>query len=481
MELPETGQIVYGVLSSGAIKDPVSLISMDKARSGTIPIPPTLLARACDQIGHKYAPLPFVRDGLEVPKHLIAAAMEELNAEVSRTLALVARTARDGRILVDGLDRRLALRGFSGEGTSRTLTAVLIESGIGIRASVMDRRSRRFLRAVRLEPGWTWTILTGEEAPPSTTMPAVGDDGGVWTSLCPICRAGRLATVTGQELFGVPATDFLACPSCGARFVPDDEKFRLVAILRRRDPLWADLLNRALSANEWKAIARSGALPGNRDKGLSSGGAGVREPHHSHPLYQQSTRFPLEIGEQTVYFTPLPLDIMRRKIRDLFRGRPDKVRDILGLPAFCHLKEPAEERYRPYLDIPVGVFLAELKDRKDAFYRRFLNPFGDLSFCMLKAKKTPLGARRGIYIVVAGSAVQAAGSSFCPFRETVDTCLGRITPSSCYLDGDPERCRINAMICRENDPGILFVHTIDDGKEISKIGLQLDSRFAGQG
>ena len=69
-----------------------------------LPIPPGLRSSACDTVSRRVAPLPFVRDGIEVSCDLIAASMEVLNAEATRTLAIRQRTGADGRVQIfDGL------------------------------------------------------------------------------------------------------------------------------------------------------------------------------------------------------------------------------------------------------------------------------------------------------------------------------------------------------------------------------------------
>ena len=117
-----------------------------------LPIPPGLRSSACDTVSRRVAPLPFVRDGIEVYCDLIAAAMECLNAEATRTLAIRQRTGADGRVQADGLDRLLTNRDFLDPEISEIVSKTLKDAGIAEPAVVSDWRSHRTFRGIRLLP-----------------------------------------------------------------------------------------------------------------------------------------------------------------------------------------------------------------------------------------------------------------------------------------------------------------------------------------
>jgi len=445
----------------------------------TLPIPADLLERACVAIAGASRAIPFDDEGTTVSRDLVAAAMEELNAEASRTLAISARTGDDGKVLIDGLDRHLLARGFAGRGIAACIARVLIESGIAAKASVSDRRSRRFLRAVRLGTPWTWTIAAddgGTVYRPETV--SWHDKDAPWTSLCPVCRAGRLDPVTGQQLYGIPGTDFFACTHCGAKFVPDAGKFRLVAIAKRQDPAWSGLLNRTLAGEEWQDIARKGFLPGtNRTAAVPAGGPGKSYGRAGKPP-EHPIR--MEIRDRTLYFTPIPLVFSHGSRQDRFLARRDPLREILRLPAFSHLRKPVEERYGAYLDLPVGSVLAMLKSRKDLFYRDLLHPFGEQAFCSFKAAEIPVADRSGLFLIVLDNDIYAAGGTIRPFRELING-FGDIAPAACYLDGDSDRCRINSLLCERRQTSGIRVHALDNEEETGRFGAELAARFSRRG
>ena len=444
----------------------------------TLPIPPDLIERACTAIAGACRRVPFDRDGITVSRDLVTAAMEELNAEASRTLAVSARTGDDGRVLIDGLDRHLLGRGFTGPESAACIARVLIESGIAVKASVADRRSRRFLRAVRLGTPWKWTIPADDGRVHRPETGSLDEGESPWTALCPVCRAGRLDPVTGQHLYGISETDFLSCTHCGAKFVPDAGKYRLVAIAKRQDPSWSGLLNRTLEGVEWQDIARKGFLPGtNRAAVVPAGGPCKSSGRAGKPL-EHPIR--MEIRDRTLYFTPIPLVFSHGSRQDRFLARRDPLREILRLPAFSHLRKPVEERYGAYLDLPVGSVLAMLKSRKDLFYRDLLHPFGEQAFCSFKAAEIPVADRSGLFLIVLDNDIYAAGGTIRPFRELING-FGDIAPAACYLDGDSDRCRINSLLCERRQTSGIRVHALDNEEETGRFGAELAARFSRRG
>jgi hypothetical protein len=52
----------------------------------------------------------------------------------------------------------------------------------------------------------------------------------------------------------------------------------------------------------------------------------------------------------------------------------------------------------------------------------------------------------------------------CPesFEATINQFFGRIAPEHCFLNGDPVRCRINAVLCTNRETAGLFMYGCGD-------------------
>jgi hypothetical protein len=447
----------------------------------TLPVPPALLIRACDEVDRRVGHLPFHRNGIEVGWSLVGAALEELNAEPTRALALREYTADGGWVRVDGLDIHLALRGIVGEGAAAAIAEVLIQAGIAQKVSIPHRRLRRMCRGVRLLPPWTWHIASDQKHPVSLTENTlhVPEDLRSWKTLCPVCRAGMLKTVTGQRLFGIMPTDFIACTHCGAKFVPDNDDYRLVSIAVKSDPIWGRHLNKTMSPDAWEALAhQSGSLAKrqqDRTRRDQRQKATTRANEKIIPNPQESLAVP--VGSRTHYFTTLTLHYQRRGIHDLYSRNTVSLQEIIRLPAYRSLAPVIHDQYSNYLGTPVGFFLLELKERKDMFYREFLHEYGDQVFCSFRTDDDGIAKQNGVFVVAVNGEVRATGASLNTFCRTVNEELGWLPPEMCYHAGDPFPCHINALLCRHKNDGGIFVHPVKDEDEVHRIAHELQVRY----
>ncbi len=472
--------VVYPVLHP--MKEAIAPSSMPDPH--VLPIPAALRTLACDTVSRRVGRLPFMHKGVTVTCDLITAGMEALNAQANRMLSLKHRTGAGGHVQVEGLDRLLQERGFVHPGTALILSGVLERAGITEPAEAPDRQSRRIMRGTRLAPAWTWHIESGQQKPRALpgTAPSALEELSSWQDLCPVCRTGMLNAVTGQRLFGIPPTGFLVCTHCGAKFVPDNNNYRLVSIARKKDPLWGRYLNTTMSSDEWEAIARDVRPNETTQRTRERGGfrqkssSGTREKN----LENTIGRLAVPVGTRTLYFTMLSLQYRRGSIHGLFSRNKSPVNAVIRLPAYRHLAQAVQDDYAHYLDVPVGFFLSELKSRKDIFYREFLHEYGDETFCMCRTGTGGIAAQRGVFIVAVDGEIRATGSCRTAFSDMVNDELGWLSAETCYRDGDPVRCRINALLCSHRKDGGIYVHPVEDDDEIARIVRELNAEECGQ-
>ncbi len=164
------------------------------------PVPPELFALAIETVSRRVSRLPFLRSGVMVTGELLGVAMECLNAEFNKTLALrtppyAAQKPEDG--LDHCIEERLRLLG-------KTVTPVIVDvmcsANIAETTEIMDRVAHRPRKAVRLLPPWTWHAASGMS--PAVRFPGSGDEDESplsWMSMCPVCRTGILNRVVGKQ------------------------------------------------------------------------------------------------------------------------------------------------------------------------------------------------------------------------------------------------------------------------------------------
>jgi hypothetical protein len=374
------------------------------------PLSPEMFALACETVSRRVSRLPFLRSGIMVTGELIGVAMECLNAEFNKTLVL--RTPPDTvEKSPDGLDRCIEARlKIPGKTVVPVIVEVLCSAGIAETTEIMDRVSHRPRNGIRLLHPWTWHAA-------SVMVPAVGLQGSgndnesslaSWMSMCPVCRTGILNRVFGKQLFGIPHTDFyIECTHCGAKFIPVGTQFRLVSI---------------------------GSLT-------------------------------VPFQEKILYFKPVKLNFSGVVKEDVFARAQKPLEELLKNPAFSHLLPRVNAKYSRYLSMKSGLFLGQLKERHDPFYREFLNSHGDEKFGTFRVGDSKEADKKGVLIVVVNKGIFHAVNCQDTFRLIINEVFGRISAEDCLLSGDSTRCRMNALLSNTRSASGVSVHQCENEEE----------------
>ncbi len=445
------------------------------------PLPPELFAHACNTVSKRVSPLPFLRGGVTITGELVGVTLECLNAEPTRALAVT--TPKDLPAgIADGLDRCLERRlRIPGKVVVPVIAEVLCSAGITDMTEIVDRHLHRPRKALRLLPPWTWHIAS--TLAPSVRLGGSGDDAGSslsWLDVCPVCRTGILDRVVGKQLFGIPRTDFyMECSSCGAKFIPVGPGFRLVSIATIRDPLWKKYLNKTYPPDEWAALAR-----GTGPKNSPSLRPAVKKPSRPAspvPSGAAMTLAPQKDGSlavpvtgKTLYFRPVSLHFAGSVRGDAFARVQKTLEEVLVQQPFEHLRSPVNAKYSRYLPVKTGLFLSQLKERHDPFYREFLNPSGDEKYGMFRAEDVKETEKKGILIVVVNRGLYHVINSPDPLRTTINNRFGRIGPDECLLSGDPVRCQVNALLCNYKKEAGLYIYVAENQDERLAVIQALD-------
>ena len=434
------------------------------------PIPPELFALACETVSRRVSRLPFLRSDVMVTGELLGVAMECLNAEFKKKLAL--HTPSNSAIKTEnGLDRCIEERlKISGKKVVPVIAEVLCSAGIAETTEITNRLSHQSRKGIRLLPPWTWHVASAKSPIIRSGESLYDDESSLASmmSMCPVCRTGILNRVVGKQLFGIPHTDFyIECTYCGAKFIPVGTQFRLVSIATFRDPLWKKHLDHTFPAETWSAIAR----------GTSSVGKPIRETAGKKTISPSSKSsdggltqlkdgsLAVPCGEKTLYFKPVRLNFIGGVREDFFARAQKPLQEILKNPAYSHLLPLVNAKYSNYMLIKSGLFLRQLKERHDPFYREFLNNFGDEKYGTFRLDESDDGDKKGVLVIVVNRSIYHAVD--CPetFRVIINNAFGRISPEDCFLSGDSNRCRINALISSNRNEAAICIHRCEKEDE----------------
>jgi hypothetical protein len=400
----------------------------------------------------------------------MGVVMECLNAEFKKALPLKTPSNASPETF-RGLDRCIEERvRISGKTVVPVLAEVLCSAGIAETTEIMDRISHRPYKGIRLLPAWTWHLASPEVPAINPVVQGLIPEpvNASWTNKCPVCRTGILTRITGKQLFGIPRTDFYEeCTHCGAKFIPIGTEFRLVSIARIRDPLWKKHLDETYPPETWAALAR-GSSTGGKPRVQVPVKDSVKLPPKS-PLggltLTKDGSLVVPVGEKTLYFKPLKLQFSGGLRENVFARAQKPLEEILKNPLFSHLVPPVNARYSRCLPMKSGLFLRQLKERHDPFYRGFLNPYGDEKFCTFKLDGSQEHDKKGVLIVVVNREIYHVVNCLSSFGAMINETYGRILPEDCFLGGDPARCRINALIGNNKKETGIYVHASEQEEE----------------
>ncbi|MDA8442416.1 MAG: hypothetical protein M0Z55_08570 [Peptococcaceae bacterium] len=140
-------------------------------------------------------------------------------------------------------------------------------------------------------------------------------------------------------------------------------------------------------------------------------------------------------------------------------------------------KHVCADKYGHYLDMALGPFLHMLKINGDSFYKDFLNPYGDLTYCEFKMKDSNLSKRKGIYVFKLNGEIKYIGrvQGNLTFSQRINAGYGLISPKNCYIDGQATNCHVNALINEVGDNVRLHLLPLDDDEEICSLERSLIS------
>ncbi|MBK9579100.1 MAG: hypothetical protein IPO40_18690 [Fibrobacteres bacterium] len=144
--------------------------------------------------------------------------------------------------------------------------------------------------------------------------------------------------------------------------------------------------------------------------------------------------------------------VTKRGIRDVFSGlRSKSARETLRKPRYQGLEKAVVPGNESRLDLPIGEFIALLKREGDARYKLFLNPNGDLEYCVFKLSDQEMGRKKGVYKFLLDGEMVYVGRCLDNFKKRFNSGYGKIASKNCFLDGQSTNCRLNALVNQFGD------------------------------
>ena len=166
-------------------------------------------------------------------------------------------------------------------------------------------------------------------------------------------------------------------------------------------------------------------------------------------------------------FTELSMQFGDAVYQNVFRCKNNKtVAQTVMHKRYRHLAAQVAESYSESTHLPIGIFLLQLKDRRDLFYKTFLNDCGDLEYCRFRIDSHKWRKKKGIYIYTHNNVRKYVGRCLNTFEKRFNAGYGSISPKNCFKDGQKTNCHLNNLVLTNKDSLRLFVYEMTDSEEI---------------
>jgi hypothetical protein len=169
-------------------------------------------------------------------------------------------------------------------------------------------------------------------------------------------------------------------------------------------------------------------------------------------------------------FFPLRLMFGGAVVTDVFARKNNKtVAETLAHRRYKHLWPIVRDRYPESLNRKLGEFLKASKQTGDLFYLRFLNRYGDETYCKFWIERSAHSDQKGLYCFALAGELKYIGKTTSSFGKRINQGYGTISPKNCYLDGQATNCHLNALITRTRGLVELSVCPLGRDSEIGRL------------
>jgi hypothetical protein len=151
--------------------------------------------------------------------------------------------------------------------------------------------------------------------------------------------------------------------------------------------------------------------------------------------------------------------------------------ETINTKEYISLKQKVLDEYKKNLNMKLGLFLKQLKDNNDSFYKEFLNKYGDSKYSKFKIVDKELLSQKGLYIYCVNDELKYIGRTTTPFNERINGGYGNISPKKCYKDGRNTDCHINSLITKYKKEIRLFLLQLEDDTSIKEIEKDLIKKY----
>jgi hypothetical protein len=150
-----------------------------------------------------------------------------------------------------------------------------------------------------------------------------------WLDKCPVCKSGKLSSISKKKFFGLSKDEKVECVNCHASLNKKDDKYQLSYVSDASNSIWQDYGNQTLAESEWKNIAYGG-LSDEKQKDADMEGWLAQLKSGKIPQMSKESPVIMKKGEELVFSMPNISLLEARAVRSGSYGGPS-IRVAKGL------------------------------------------------------------------------------------------------------------------------------------------------------
>jgi len=182
--------------------------------------------------------------------------------------------------------------------------------------------------------------------------------------------------------------------------------------------------------------------------------------------------------DRELIFQEVPLVFSGEAYSDVFAQKNNKtVLETISHKRYIKHKQTINSRYTKYLNTGLGVFLKDLKNSGDMYYKEFLNKNGDKLYSNFIIEDEDIKKSKGLYLYSIDGQVKYVGRCKDSFGKRINAGYGKIHPKNCYIDGQSTNCHLNNLVTSNKASTSFYVCKLEDNNEITELEAELIRKY----
>lgn len=172
----------------------------------------------------------------------------------------------------------------------------------------------------------------------------------------------------------------------------------------------------------------------------------------------------MDIKKENKYnLIKIPLFIENKIYINIFQYKNNTtLRETINSKRYSKFSKEVNLKYKNFLETWIWIFLINLKNINNSFYKKFLNKNWDLKYTKFYIKENL--EKKWIYIYTVNNKLKYIGRCNDNMKKRINNWYWKISPKNCFLDWQSTNCKLNSFI-NQNKNSELFLFDMSNEKK----------------